>query len=369
MLLYKTLEATKYEKKNGEEDVCSLSAKVECNHDEDINCTHIDLLSKSSDCQTCVQGDWKAIKPCYLHYEKKKFKIDDEKQGIHIDIDGNNHANGTIINKDAPFKASKDCHCVWSRYNYKKINGNSELINDGNNQLLFCKCEKQQNFHEKYYCLKDDSKDVSKGDSGKGDNGKGDNGKGDSEDDNKGDSTRRKKENNEVVNNKEVAVCYEKSGTCYVTDDANVSCTTTPHQPDKGSYTVIMDRLCQPLKNLSCEIIKISVTDENIKFTEVGHEWTNVNATVNCTNVTEPCTVDFNQMCNSDNTQICDNDAAPTTSTTLATIPDDAESESNSSAPFLIIIIIILVVLLVSYCGYQNQWHHKVTMLPTYVLP
>ena len=342
MLLYKTLEATKYEKKNGEEDVCSLSSEVECKHDKDINCTHIDLLSKSSDCQTCVQGDWKAIKPCYLHYEKKNFKIDDEKQGIRIDIDGNNHANGTIINGTAPFQASEDCHCVWSRYNYTKINDSSELINDGNNQLLFCKCEKQQSFHEKYYCLKSDSK---------------------------GGSTRRKKKNNGVVNNKKDAICYEKSGTCIVTDDANVSCATKPHQPGKDSHTVIMDRPCQPLNDLSCEIITISVTDENIIVTEDGHKWTNIKATVHCPSVAESCTVDFDKMCKSDSTHICNINATPTSPVTpTSTIPGE-KSKSNSSATFLIIIIVILVVLLVSYCGYQNQWHHKVTMLPTYILP
>ena len=347
IMLYKTLKAMGHLQKDGKESVCLQNHEEHCLNDEDIYCAHIDLLANSSDCQTCVQGGWEAMKSCYLQFEKGKFNISGE--SVYIDVDGN-YVNGTITDNSHAINVSDDnCYCVSSKYNYTKIGNETELTSDENNQLLFCECKNQdqKGFRDNHYCLKGD-KNINGG----------------------------KKRSDEVVNSNNVAVCYEKSGICKVSDDGNkVSCTTKQYSqpPDEEPYPIITDKSCQPLKSLSCEIIAISVSDENIKFTKDGHEWKNAKAKVKCSNAAGPCTVDFNKMCETINTDhICKKVNEPP-------ITNDADSQehnpdgtsssdddSTSSAPFLIIIIIILVVLLLSYCGYQNQWHHKVSMLPVH---
>ena len=333
MLLYKVLKATEHcgESSINGDDVCSLQSTI-CPTEGDINCASIDLLHGTSDCQICVQGGWQANIPCKLQLrDKKNFVINDEVIGVEIHINEKGDASGTI-KKDYVIKAHKH-NCMLSQYSYTNISGTGRLRPEGeDNQLLFC--QKAKDILEQHYCLK--VRDKSKRD----DTAEG--------------------------------VCYEKKGSCDLDGDM-LSCTTKEYESGTVSDPVInttCTQLKETIESLNCEITIASVNDKNIIINNGTHQWDveKVRATVSCLDG-KKCTALVSDLCmyksrcnlgNGEGTPSGDEKSNDNGNGNDKVQGGNDKDQGGISSALLLIIIVILVVLLVSYCGYQNQWHHKV---------
>ena len=352
MLLYKVLKAAENNwkpSKNGD-DVCWSHYEDRCSTEGDIYCTSINLLRGKAHCQVCFQGGWQANVPCKRQLrEKNNFTIHDQGKGVQIDINEKGDASGKI--DEGHVVKAYGYNCMRSQYNF--TNSSGLRTEDEYNQLLFCE---NANLREEQYCLKV-----------------------------KDDKSKREQDSdhNNEDNNEPKAVCYEKAGTCILNADKDtLSCTTKEYKKakDDDSEPMISDPVintkCKPLKttigSLDCTIKIASVDDESIIIKNSVHTWneTKVKATVACS-TGKKCASLVSKLCMQDNACAFENGGSSNNndggnggdpSVNDTTNNSQEGDDSNSSSLFLIIIIVILVVLLLSYCGYQNQWHHKVSI-------
>ena len=322
MLLYKVLAAKEGDKDTSvHQGVCSLKNKDGC-PPGDINCDYINLLNGTSNCQMCVQGDWQSEIPCKLQWGSKSITINDMNNNVKISINEDGSVSGTIINESIALKAY-GFNCVLSQYTYKNKSSEVDLLEKVTDmQLWYCDNE-DKDFHKQFYCVK------------------------------------VKEENDDKI------VCYKMMGNCLLDKHDKLSCETKEYKSDKV-FQVIKGKPCKSLKenmgSLTCTITIAAVSD-NIVTEGDEHHWNKeeVNVTVTCSGV-KICSLHVSDLCNENSA--CKFGGGKSTDNQQT--PEDLQeqkSDSNSSTIFLILVIIILVVLLVLYCGYQNQWHHKVSML------
>ena len=315
--------------KHGSLDVCPLYANntMNCKNlkDGDIRCTSIDLLANKSDCHVCVSNTWISFNPCKVH-SVTEFPIVDEDKGIHIDI----FINGTIaarITDDSTDFVSRcqnlSANCVPSKYTYDNYTGTSNLTSANKNNLLFCEQEKNPEFNDRYYCLKNDA-------------------------------------------GKE-ALCYDRQGRCTV-NNQTLTCEIRKYNDSITSYFIINKDNCGNIKELSSDCT-FDFSVNNININDKSKD--DADVIINCNNETGffcyNKRISVTSLCKKE-TSICKTKHSPNNDNKVTvdrTSSDNDESESKGSnyTWFLVIIIVILLLLLVSYYGYQNQWHHKVSAL------
>lgn len=344
-LLYKLFIATERDRSDSSNGVCLstdqlMKAKAkDCDNENDINCTSVDLLNNQATCFKCVSDNDNLVGSCKHYIPLVSATLNMQSDAIIIIIEFDETGSVSIISSNVVQEANNDerfdfpavgCNCTWSNYVYSSINKTQQLQANEDYHRLFCECDEDTADKQNLYCIVENLK----------------------------------------------AACYEKTVDCTSEEgETHMSCTINKYDEKENTAKPITinvlkfnEEICPRLGEISkCNFVftlsnklldTIIIKNENLHWTEDLKRNVTITCGDNCDGIKfdDLCTKEYDvSACRFVTT---DSTESPTTPSN----PTDSPS-SISGSTILIIIIVILLVLFIAYCGYQHQWHVKVSVV------